>query len=308
MNLPRFLVPLGLGLFGLSFLSAAAAPLRVLYFTKSAGYEHSAIKHVDGQPSYSEKVLTSLAASHDLEFTYSKDGSLFSPEYLAKFDVIMFYTTGDLTAVGTDGQPAMTVAGKQALLDAIAGGKGFVGLHSASDTFHTMESGGGNPTERAVRYHNYGDKADPYVKMLGGEFIMHNAQQVAKARVIDASFPGCAALGDAIEVNEEWYSLKEFPSDLHVLLVLDTTGMQGPDYQRAPYPVAWARNFGKGRVWFDAMGHREDVWDNPKFQAMLIGGLEWAGGRKSAAIPSNLAKVAPGANTLQAMPPPAPAK
>jgi type 1 glutamine amidotransferase len=303
MNLFRTLLPLGLGLLGLAATSAGAAPLRVLYFTKSAGYEHSVIKRAAGETSYSEKVLTALAAAHDLEFTYSKDGSLFSPEYLAKFDVIMFYTTGDLTSVGNDGQPAMTAAGKQALLDAVAGGKGFVGLHCASDTFHTGEIGGGNPAERGSRYRNYGEKADPYIRMLGGEFIVHDEQQVAKARVVDPAFPGCAGLGEAIDVKEEWYTLKEFASDDHVLLLMDTTGMTGPDYQRPSYPLAWARTHGKGRVWFNAMGHREDVWDNPKFQGMLIGGIEWAGGRAHADIPANLKLVAPGANTLQPLPP-----
>jgi type 1 glutamine amidotransferase len=312
MNLPRCLLPLGLGLLGLSFLTAGAAPLRVLYFTKSAGYEHSAIKRTDGQPSYSEKVLTVLGKAHDIDFTFSKDGSLFSPEYLAKFDVIMFYTTGDLTSVGTDGQPAMSPAGKQALLDAVAGGKGFVGLHCASDTFHTFEHGGGNPPPRENRYQNNGDKADPYIKMLGAEFIMHDAQQVSKAMVQDPSFPGCGALDNAIEVTEEWYTLKDFAPDMHVLLVLDTSAMTGPDYQRPSYPIAWARAYGKGRVWFDAMGHREDVWDNPKFQAMLLGGLDWAGGGgwggrppPTADIPPNLKTAAPGAYDLQKMPPPA---
>jgi len=299
MKFLRLMLPLGLGLTSLAAASSGTAPLRVLYFTKSAGYEHSVIKRGPGETSYSEKVLNTLAPGHALEFTYSKDGSLFSPEYLAKFDVIMFYTTGDLLSVGTDGQPAMTAAGKQALLDAVAAGKGFVGLHCASDTFHTGETGGGNPPARGSRFHNYGDQADPYIKMVGGEFIIHDDQQVTKAYVIDPAFPGCSGLGEALEVKEEWYTLKEFAPNLHVLLVLETKGMTGPDYQRPPYPLAWARTYGKGRVWFNAMGHREDVWDNPKFQAMLVGGIEWAGGRVTAAVPPNLTTAAPGAGTLQ---------
>ena len=298
---PRLIV-LGV-LLGLSSAILSAAPLRVLYFTKSAGYEHSVVKHVDGKPSYSENVLTALAAKNDLVFTFSKDGSLFTPAYLAQFDVIMFYTTGDLLMTGTDGQPAITAAGKQALLDAVAGGKGFVGLHAASDTFHTGESGGGNNPITGNRYKNFGDAADPYLKLLGGEFLKHNAQQVAKARVIDPAFPGFAGVGDVLEVTEEWYSLKEFAPDLHVLLLMDTAGMQGPDYARPSYPLAWAHPFGKGRVWYNAMGHREDVWDNPKFQAILVGGLEWAGGRKPADVKANRRAVAPGADTLPAFKP-----
>lgn len=290
--------------------SLSAKPLRVLYFTKASGFEHAPIKQVDGQPSYSEKVLTSLAAQHDLVLTCSKDGSLFSRDYLAQFDVIMFYTSGDLLSSGTDGQPAMTPAGKQALLDAIAGGKGFVAVHSGSDTFHTGEHGGGNPKLelRGARYVLNGDASDPYIRMLGGEFIKHGKQQVAKARVVDAAFPGFGEIGPVWELQEEWYTTKEFPPDVHVLLVMETAGMEGPDYQRPPYPLAWARNYGKGRVWANVMGHREDVWDSAKFQAMLIGGIEWAGGRKSAEIAPNLMAVTPQANAMQAAPPPEPAK
>jgi type 1 glutamine amidotransferase len=205
--------------------------------------------------------------------------------------------------VGNDGQPAMTPAGKQALLDAIAGGKGFVALHSGSDTFHTGEGGGGNPSERRNRYTNHGDASDPYIRMLGGEFINHDQQQIAKARVVDPAFPGCGDLGEALDLKEEWYSLKDFAPDLHVLLVMETDGMEGPDYRRPPYPLAWARAYGQGRVWFNAMGHREDVWDNPKFQAMLVGGIEWAGGRAKADPKPNLAKESPGAMTLPAFRP-----
>ena len=299
MNLryPR-LFAAGLLLLGLALPAFSAAPLRVLYFSKSAGWEHSVVKRVDGKPSYSENVVAGLAAKHDLAVTYSKDGSLFTPEYLAQFDVIMFYTSGDLTSVGTDGQPAMTAAGKQALLDAVKGGKGFVGIHSGSDTFHTDEHGGGNNPIRAPRFVNYGDKADDYIKLLGGEFIRHGPQQVAKARVVDPAFPGFKALGDAMEVMEEWYSLKEFAPNNHVLLVMDTAGMKGTEYERPNYPLAWARSYGSGRVWFNAMGHREDIWDNLRFQETLVGGIEWAGGRVQADIAPNLEKVAPGAATL----------
>ena len=288
----------GVLLLGLAQPVLSATPLRVLYFSKSSGFEHSVVKRVDGKPSYSDNVVAALAAKHHLAVTYSKDGSLFSPEYLANFDVIMFYTSGDLTNVGTDGQPAMTTAGKQALLDAVAGGKGFVGIHSGSDTFHTGEHGGGNNPIREQRFVNYGDNSDDYIKLLGGEFIRHGPQQVAKAHVIDAAFPGCGALGSVLEVQEEWYSLKEFAANDHVLLVLDTAGMKGTEYARPNYPLAWARAHGKGRVWFNAMGHREDIWDNPKFQAMLVGGIEWTGGRVKAEAKPNLTESAPGASTL----------
>jgi uncharacterized protein len=272
--------------------------VRVLYFTKSAGYEHSVVRHADDKPSHSESILETLGASHDIDFTFGKDGSLFSPGYLAGFDVVMFYTSGDLFSVGDDGNPPLTPHGKQALLDAIAGGKGFIAIHSGGDTFHTGESGGGNPADRRNRYKIHAGAADPYIRMLGGEFINHGKQQDGRATVADPGFPGCAALGDAFECHEEWYSLKEFSPDLHVVLVLETAGMEGVDYQRPPFPLAWARNHGQGRVWFNGMGHREDIWEHPKFQALLLGALAWTGRRVDADIAPNLAAVTPQAGVF----------
>ena len=288
--------------FVLAALSLPAAPLRVLYFTKSSGFEHSVIKWADGQPSYSEKVLTALGAKHDIEFTFSKDGSLFTADYLAQFKVLLFYTSGDLTSVGTDGHPGITVTGLAALFDYVAGGGGFVGLHSAGDTFHSQERGGGNNPRRLQRYRNYGVAADPYCQMLGGEFIRHGPQQVAKATVTDQKFPGFGELGAEINVNEEWYTLKDFAANDHVLLVMQTAGMQGGDYARPPYPLAWVRPHGKGRVAYHAMGHRDDVWDSAAYQSMLAGMLRWAAGKAEADVTPNLNQVAPGHATLQAPP------
>ncbi|HWA84636.1 MAG TPA: ThuA domain-containing protein [Opitutus sp.] len=299
MNLRPKPLLIGLALLGLAFANSPAAPLRILYFTKSAGYEHSVVRWDAGHSSYSQRVLSKLAPANDFVFTFSKDGSLFSKDYFDQFDVVVFYTTGDLLTVGNDGQPAVTVAGKEALLNAIEGGKGFVGLHACSDTWHTHEHGGGNPTERQGRYHNNGDDADPFVKMLGGEFIRHNAQQVAPALVVAPDFPGFGGLGTEIKVQEEWYTLKNFAPDLHVLLVMKTENMRGPDYQRPDYPLAWARKYGKGRVAYNAMGHREDVWDSAGFQAMVVGMLKWAGHQVDADLTPNLGKVASEASTLQ---------
>lgn len=283
-------------------LSASAAPLRVLYFTKSSGFEHSVIKWVDGKPSYSENILKALGEKQGIEFTFSKDGSLFSKDYLAGFDVVMFYTSGDICSTGTDGHPGITVQGRNAFFDYVENGGGFVGLHSCSDTFHTHERGGGNNPRRLPRYRSNGENADPFVRLLGGEFIRHGPQQVARATVLDPKFPGFGEAGAELNVNEEWYTLKDFSTDLHVLLVMQTTGMQGADYARPPYPLAWARKHGKGRVAYNAMGHRDDVWDSTYFQSMLLGMLNWAAGRVEAGIAPNLVQVAPGHATIQLPP------
>jgi len=280
--------------FGLAAATLHADPAhKLLFFTKSSGFEHDVISWKKGQPSHAEKIFTELGAKHTWKFEFSKDGSKFTPEYLAGFDAVIFYTTGDLTSPGTDQQPPMTPGGKQALFDYVRSGKGFIGLHSASDTFHTANESKKGPD----RFANHGKDADPYVYFLGGEFIIHGAQQVATNKVIDKKFPGFADAGDSFSFNEEWYSLKDFKSDIHVLTVIDSPAMKGTMYERPAYPTTWAREEGKGRIFYTAMGHREDVWTNKTFQDILVGAVRWTTRDVDAAVAPNLKEAAPGAMT-----------
>ncbi len=281
------------GVLALDSAAFAAAKPKILFFSKSSGFEHSVISYKTGQPSLAEKSLAALGEKNGWEFTFSKDGSLFSPDYLKQFSAVFFYTTGDLTAPGTDKNPGMSPAGKQALLDYVAGGGGFIGSHSAADTFHTANEDKKGPD----RYANHGKDADPYVLMLGGEFIKHGKQQSAKMRCVDPKFPGMEKHADGFEMTEEWYSLKDFTDDVHVLLVQETGTMEGSDYQRPPYPATWARAHGKGRVFYTSMGHRDDVWANPIFQDILTGGIRFALGEAKADVTPNVRQVTPEAWT-----------
>jgi uncharacterized protein len=285
------------------FAAPAAPKMKILFFSKSSGFEHAVISWKKGQPSYAEGILLKLGETNGWEFTFSKDGSKFSKEYLAQFDAVFFYTTGNLCFPGTDKQPPMSLAGKQALFDYVRGGRGFVGTHSASDTFHTDDEEKKGPE----RYVNHGEKADPYVRFLGAEFIKHGDQQVATNRVINPKFPGFEKVPGQFAFHEEWYSLKDFTPDIHVLTVIDAPAMKGVEYQRPPYPTTWARMEGQGRVWFTAMGHREDVWTNPVFTDILIGGIKWSLGEVKAKVPANLKEAAPGAFTNPPYPTPKPA-
>lgn len=282
----------------------AAAKRKILFFTKSSGFEHSVISWKKGRPSWAEQQLLKIGEKKDWEFTFSKDGSLFSPDYLKGFDAVLFYTTGDLTTPGTDKEPPMSAAGKQALLDYVKSGGAFAGTHSATDTFHT----GGEADKGPDRYVNHGGEADSYVRLIGAEFIKHGAQQSSKNTVMDPKFPGMEKLGKSFELTEEWYSLKDFRDDLHVLLLQDAPAMKGIEYQRPPYPSTWTRKEGQGRVFYTSMGHREDVWTNPLFQDVLTGGLSWAMGLTPAETPANIKTVAPGAWTNPPFPPSATAK
>jgi len=149
----------------------------------------------------------------------------------------------------------MSPQGKQSLLAAVGGGLGFVGVHAASDTFHTPP----DPEDNSNRYVAHGEQSDPYLRMLGGEFITHGSTprlQTANVIVNDPKFPGLEGVTSPVSFNEEWYSLKDFRTDLHVILTLDTKGMTGEPYQRAPYPMTWARMENKGRVFYTAIGDR----------------------------------------------------
>ncbi|MGA2064077.1 MAG: ThuA domain-containing protein [Thermoguttaceae bacterium] len=286
-----------------ALLAAEPKPKRILYFTRSAGFEHSVVHRQDGQLAFSEKVLTEMGKKAGYQVECSQDGRLFDGS-LDAYDAFAFYTSGDLISAKGNGTP-MTVAGKQRLLDAVAAGKGFLGLHACTDSFRSTGAG---------------TTLDPFLAMVGAEFVAHDAQQEATLRIA-SQFPGIAELGHqrCITLMEEWYAQRKFAKDLHVILVQETKGvkgaffgtppgdlavapvpekpaMKGPHYQRPPFPATWARRHGQGRVFYTSLGHREDIWTNPVFQGITLAGLAWITGRVAFDAKSNLDQVTPGAN------------
>ncbi|MDR3634565.1 MAG: ThuA domain-containing protein [Isosphaeraceae bacterium] len=271
---------LGAGVAGRAWAAPKKSP-KVLFFTKSAGFQHSVIARKDDKLGHAERILTDLGKEHGFEVVASKDGRLFEPDKIGEWDAFVFVTTGDLTQAGTDKSPPMSKDGKKALLDAIQNGKGFIGSHCATDTFHSQ-----------------GNTVDPYIQMIGGEFITHGAQHVAKLDVFDPDFPGAKAFGSSFEINDEWYALKNLADDLHVIIGYDTKSMKGKMYERPNFPETWARLHGKGRVFYTSMGHREDVWENRLFQGLMLGALGWTTGQVDANVEPNVTKVTPGYLTL----------
>ena len=252
---------------------------KVLYVTRSVGFEHSVVHRDGDRLSHSERILTELGKRAGFDVECTKDGRVFDG-HIDQYDAFAFYTCGDLAKPSNDpGQP-MSAGGKRKLLEAIAAGKGFVGLHSAADTFHSQ-----------------GSELDPYVAMLGGEFVAHGAQQNASL-ILVPQFPRIRGFGiaEGISFNDEWYALKNFAKDLHVILVQETEYMKGDCYRRPNYPCTWARQHGAGRVFYSSLGHREDIWTNPFFQTMALGGFDWVLGNASADVTPNIDKVTPQAN------------
>jgi type 1 glutamine amidotransferase len=265
---------IGLSAFPLGWVSAADnKKQKILYYTKSAGFVHPEVdrKKTDGKLSRSEQLLTQWGDKSGFDVVCSQDPAVFDGD-LDQFDAIAFYTSGN----------CVSDAQKKKFLDAIAAGKAFVGIHSATDTFRKPD----------------GPEIDPYIAMIGAEFIKHDAQQKAKNRVVDPKFPGMEGLGEYIELYEEWYTCKKYAKDLHVILVQETEGMKGPTYQRPPFPATWAHKYGKGRVFYTSLGHREDIWKNKIFQQILLGGIAWALGNAKAEIPPNIDQVTPDAEVL----------
>ena len=269
---------------GAAFVGLSAFPLgwaraednkkqKILYYTKSGGFVHPEVnrKLTDGVLSRSEKLLTQWGENSGFEVVCSQDPAVFDGD-IDQFDAFAFYTSGN----------PLSDEQKKKLLDAIQSGKPFIGIHSATDTFRKPDS----------------PEIDPYIAMVGAEFIKHDAQQLAKNRVVDPKFPGMQGLGDSIELFEEWYTFKKFAKDLHVILVQETEGMKGPSYQHPPFPATWAHMFGKGRVFYTSMGHRQEIWADKTFQQILLGGIAWALGNAKAEIPPNIDQVTPEANTL----------
>jgi uncharacterized protein len=242
---------------------------KILYFTKSAGFVHSVVDRKGEPLAFSEKALTELGGKNGFEVVCSQDAAIFNGD-LDQFDLFAFYTTGE----------PISEAQKKKFLDAVAAGKPFVGIHSATDTFHSKND----------------KEIDPYIAMIGGEFLTHGEQQEAMMKVVSPHFPGVHGLGEGFRMKDEWYVNKNIAKDMHVVLLQETNGMKGDMYHRPAFPATWAKMSGKGRVFYTSMGHREDVWENKKFQDVLLGGISWALGNAQADIKPNLAEVAPHAN------------
>ena len=181
-----------------------------------------------------------------------------SPQNLKNYDAVVFAsTTGNLP-----------LPDPQGFVDGVAAGHAFIGVHAAADTFHGFPA---------------------FLAMLGGEFLRHGPQVSVDCRNQDPAHAACAPLPARWTVFDEIYQFQKFERPkVHGLLTLD----QHPnDKTPGDYPVSWCKSFGKGRVFYSSLGHREDVWDSAysdnagrknvagiaqQYQQHLTGGILWA--------------------------------
>jgi type 1 glutamine amidotransferase len=266
----------------------AMNPKHVLVVTTTTGFRHSSIPTA-------EKIIGELAQSNGaftIEYARVEPGDpqfkgadgkpdkakvndaikavlaeKMSAAALAKYDGVIFAnTTGDLP-----------LPDPQAFLDWIKTGKGFIGMHAATDTFPGFQ---------------------PYTEMIGGHFLRHGPQVQVDVLNQDAECPACRHLPATWTVFDEIYQLKDFDrSKVHGVLSLDRLMLNAEDIKNGKatpgdYPIAWRKDYGRGRVFYTSLGHREDIWDanwtekdgrrknSPEvarqYQQHILGGIRWA--------------------------------
>jgi type 1 glutamine amidotransferase len=230
---------------------AAAQPKRVLYFTFSAGFRHDSIP-------LSEQLLGEAAArTGALEVIASQDPGLLTAEGLRDFDALFFFTSGELPL--DDSQ-------KSALLDFVRSGKGFGGVHSATDTFYTWPE--------------YGD-------LIGARFDGHPWAQEINVHVEDPDHPAMRGLAPSFRITDEIYQFREISRErVRVLMTLDVDSVdlnrEGVNRDDGDFALAWCHNYGGGRVFYTALGHLDETWRDERFQQMLTGALLWLTGQADA--------------------------
>jgi len=219
---------------------------RVLVVTHTAGFRHASI-------AAAETAIAAIGSSSGLystEFCRSEADvrARLTPAGLASIDAVFFAnTTGDL------GIPDVA-----AFLAWVADGHAFLGAHSASDTYH---------------------ESPAYLEMLGGEFVTHGAIVETEIRVDDRVDPAVAHLAPRFRITDELYRFtRNSRASVHALLSMDRVPPDGVGDAGTPADLlmAWRRDYGRGRVFYTALGHRDEVWQDARFRQHLLGALRWA--------------------------------
>ncbi|QDS88736.1 Trehalose utilization [Rosistilla ulvae] len=234
---------------------AIAEPARLLMVTQSAGYRHGPVKREKMPLSPAERAITELGVSTGLfRADCTQDVAAdFTKEKLQHYDLVLFYTTGDLPIAEEDLDYFFNDWLKQK-------GHGFIGTHSAADTFHNYK---------------------PYWDMIGGTFNGHpwGAGSTVTITVHDQDHPASKPWGEEVTLKDEIYRFKNWqPEKVRVLMSLNMAKTE----LKEPYhvPVLWVKEYGDGKAMHMSLGHREDVWTNETYLASLLGGMKWMLGQE----------------------------
>ncbi len=223
---------------------------RMLMVTQSKGFVHGSVRRPETGLAPAEVAMIQLGKSSE-KFTVDCTQDVtadFTKENLQKYDLVFFYTTGNLGIPEETLNYFFNTWLKQK-------GHGVIGAHSATDT--------------------YGDY-EPYWDMMGGTFNGHpwNAGETVTISVHEPSHPAVTGLGEEFEIKDEIYQYKHFqPAKVRVLMSLNMAKCK----TKMPYhvPVCWVKEYGEGRLFYTNLGHNEGTWANEKFLKHMLGGIEW---------------------------------
>ena len=245
-----YLAIIAAGLLSLANGTAVSAKqFNILLFTKTAGWHHASIHE-------SVTAMRELAARHDFGLEWHEFADLvINDDYLSKFDaVVLINTTGDI----------FNEEQQRAFQRFIQSGKGFVGVHAASDTEYEWEW---------------------YGKLVGHYFEIHPSNQTAVLVKQDNTFPGMSAFEERHLFTDEFYNfLPANTENLNYLLTIDEStydasadwGSKKSDGMGEFHPIAWYHEFDGGRSFYTALGHIPAVYRDDAFLAHLYGGIYWA--------------------------------
>ena len=217
-------------------------PARILLVTATAGYRHQSIPTV-------WRALPEIAqADGDLsvETILKEAGDLpaLTAAALAEHEILcLVHTSGDLP---------LSEEQKRAILAFVAAGNGFVGVHGASTICYDWTA---------------------YGEMLGAQFKNHPPAASFTVSVEDREHPSTRHLPASFEVTDELYTFRTNPRDAAHILLSAPSGSLDLD---GDLPLAWTRTHGAGRVYYNALGHFDAIWDEPAFRQQIRAGLRWA--------------------------------
>jgi len=282
----------GIGLAALLVASTLGAPAatqpparkKLLFLTHAGLYKHPSLAPA-------EKAVIELGKSGGYDVTtlegYKQESdkidlSIVTPEYLSQFDGLMLMTNGNLP---------FTPAQKRGIVDFVRNGKALIGVHCATLTMYDYPEFGemlggyylrslvptNQVTQNRISVLKVEDQTHPATKMLGTSWPLVEEFYIFGTTVWDKSRPD----ENVSQVGRLPIPMAFSRDRVKVLLSLDTertdlSGLTGVN-KGGDYPQAWSRSFGKGRTFYSALGHREDIWGtDPVFRAHINGGIRWA--------------------------------
>ena len=239
----------------MNYANAKDGPVRILFVTQSAGFRHGSVTRKEGNFSVSERVMTELGiSSNEFRVDCTQDVAKdFTKERLEHYDIVMFYTTGKLPIAQENLDYFFNDWLKKK-------GHGFIGTHSAADTFKDYE---------------------PYWDMIGGSFNGHPWGSGATVTITnhEPKHPIVKAWGKEVTLKDEIYQFTNWqPEKVRVLMSLnmEKTSLKKPYH----IPICWCKSYGEGKVFHMSLGHREDIWTNETYQQSILGGIRWIVGKE----------------------------